>query len=82
MINVTTRFRDDIQEETTTPQKGDYVFCLNSSGNKKIDEFLNNNIGQILKNLLSPAPPRASLAQNNVLRATSGFSTIAFWKRT
>ena len=47
MIKVTTRFRDDIQEETTTPQKGDYVFCLNSSGNKKIDEFLNNNIGQI-----------------------------------
>ena len=44
MINVTTRFRDDIQEETTTPQKGDYVY---SSGNKKIDKFLNNNIGQI-----------------------------------
>jgi hypothetical protein len=46
-INVTTRFRDDIQEETTTPQKGDFVFCINSSGDKKIDEFLNNNIGQI-----------------------------------
>lgn len=47
-IKVTTRFRDDIQqEETTTPQKGDFVFCINSSGDKKIDDFLNNTIGQI-----------------------------------
>jgi len=49
MIKVTTRFRDDIQEETNTPQKGDYVFCLNNTGVifSKIDQFLDNNIGQI-----------------------------------
>jgi len=49
-IAVTTRFRDDIQEEeTNTPQKGDYVFCLNNTGGKisKVDDFLNNNMGQI-----------------------------------
>ena len=49
-ITVTTRFREDVaQQETTTPLKGDYVVGTDTTdiSNKKIKDFLENNVGQI-----------------------------------
>jgi len=46
-ITVTTRFREDTPDTLTIPQKGDYVICKDAGFSKKIEEFLQNNVGQI-----------------------------------
>ena len=49
-ITVTTRFREEAaQQETTVPQKGEFVIATDytDTANKKIIDFLHNNVGQI-----------------------------------
>lgn len=49
-ITVTTRLVDKIEDDmsTDTPQKGDYVICQERMlKNSTINDFLQNNIGQI-----------------------------------